>query len=310
MLEDISARKNAEQALLEAKEELERKVHDRTWQLQNANALLRMEIIDHKRTVMTLRDSEVALRRLAAHQESVREEERKRMARELHDDLGGLLGGISANTSVVIKRMAKAGYPVEPLLEEILDQATTAFNALRTVISELRPGVLDQIGLWAAVEWYASKLQKQTEVKFTCIFEEPVEELELEGERSTAVFRIVQEALNNVVRHAQASRATVRARIEAGSVVVEVEDDGCGIEERRASQRACWGMVGMDERARYFGGDLSTGPARPMQKRHGRDRRKAARAAAERRSNRPPTRSGTRVQLRLPIGTGGVGQAE
>lgn len=308
VLEDISARQRAEQALREAKDELELRVLERTRQLQDANDLLQIEIADHKRTVACLRDSKSALRQLAAHQERIKEEERTRIAREIHDELGGLLGAISTNASVAIRNRERAGLPADHVLEDISALAGSAFDMVRRVINELRPGVLDQVGLWAALEWHVAKVRERTGLKCECVFDTTAYSTELDSDCSAAVFRIVQEALTNVVRHAGASRAIVRVRVQNDSILIEVEDDGRGMQQACSPGRECWGLVGMSERARHFGGELiavssrdgkgRSGQVRPGFEERAQDRRRLARAVLDRRCIRL---EGTLVTLRLPL---------
>ena len=127
---------------------------------------------------------------------------------------------------------------------------------MRRVISDLRPSVLDQLGLWAALEWYASQVEERTGLTCRVSIDASAAFRQIDAEQSTALFRIVQETLTNVVRHAQASCVTIDADCDGGSVRITLKDDGKGIEAMRLLNRESWGIAGMYERARYLGGEL------------------------------------------------------
>jgi PAS domain S-box-containing protein len=214
------------------------------------------DISERKQAEEALRQSQSELRRLSAHQEQVKEQERKRIAQEIHDELGAQLTGIKAYVSVSIDRAVRAGLPADPLLVETAGLADNAIKTVRKVITDLRPSVLDQLGVWAALEWYAEQIEERSGLPCRCDVDPATADIELDHERSTMVFRVVQEALTNVVRHAEASKAVVKAACNDGIVVVTVEDDGKGIEPERLLNRESWGLLGMYERSRHFGGDL------------------------------------------------------
>jgi PAS domain S-box-containing protein len=203
-----------------------------------------------------LHQSQDELRRLSAYQEQVKEDERKRIAQEIHDELGALLTGIKAHVSVSLERATRAGQPEDPLLAEALGLTESAIKTVRKVITDLRPSVLDQLGVWVALEWYAGQVAERTGLDCQCEISPEVHALELGPERSTAVFRVVQEALTNVARHAHAGVAVVRAVCDADSVTVSVTDNGCGIDTERLLNRESWGLLGMYERGRHFNGEL------------------------------------------------------
>lgn len=221
-----------------------------------------VDITQSKQAEEALRRSQAELRQLAAHLENIKEAERKRIAQEIHDELGGLLTGIKAHLSVYLDRAARAGAPADRLLTDAVDLADTGFQAVRRVITSLRPSVLDQLGIWAALEWYAGQIENRSELRCTCTIDASATAIDVGPDLSTMLFRIVQEALTNVVRHAEASHVAVRAACRDGVLIVEVEDDGKGIETARQVNRESWGLLGMHERTRYFGGELTvTGQA-------------------------------------------------
>src|SRR3954470_12622546 len=161
-----------------------------------------MDITDRKLTEQRLRDSREQLRALSAHLERVREEDRTRVAREIHDELGQALTGLKMDLSWFAGRL-----PNVPVLNEksasMLKLIDSTVNAVRRLSTELRPAILDSLGLIPAIEWLAQEFQKRTGV--ACEFIATDDELNLDQERTTALFRICQEALTNVARYAQAS---------------------------------------------------------------------------------------------------------
>ena len=216
-----------------------------------------LDISDFKRVETELRQSQKSLRELGGHQERIKENERKRIAREIHDELGGVLTGIKAYVSVASSRVG--AHAAAPLLAEAMAQADTALDTVRRVIADLRPSVLDQLGVWEAIEWQASQLEAQTGVPCNCYIEADLPMLDADS--SAMLFRIVQEALTNVARHARASSVEIRAGMDAGELLLEVEDDGVGLAFDHLPAQATWGLRGMHERAHYLGGTLSFGAA-------------------------------------------------
>lgn len=202
------------------------------------------------------------LRELAAYQERAKEEERKRIAREIHDELGGLLTCIKAHMSVVLVRMVRAGLPEDPELLAASALADSAVETVRRVVADLRPSVLDHLGVWAALEWYADQFKEQGRLRCEFTIDAAAAATQVDSERSTALYRIVQEAITNVVRHSEASRVSIRVTRRGDSVTVEVQDNGSGIAAERLLDRGSFGLVGMRERAFNFGGQLTiTGEA-------------------------------------------------
>lgn len=216
-----------------------------------------LDVTEQKETEVALRKSQEDLRQLAAHLEQIREDERKRIAREIHDELGALLTGIKAHLSVAIETAAAAGARPDKLLVDAAQLADAATEAVRGVITDLRPSVLDDLGVWAALEWYVGRIEEPTRLSCECVIDADVAAIELPPDRSTMVFRVVQESLTNVMRHANASRVTVRAMQRDGSIIVVVEDNGKGLDTAHLLDSRSWGIVGMHERARYFGGELT-----------------------------------------------------
>lgn len=216
-----------------------------------------IDITQNKLAEEALRESREALRRLAAHQENIKESERKRIAQEIHDELGGLLTGIKAHVSVSCERAARAGATPDPLLREAARLTEEAIQAVRRVINDLRPSVLDQLGVWEAIEWYASQVEARFGLVCDCTIAASAREAPVDPDRSIMLFRIVQESLTNVVRHADASLVSVHAAAKDGVILVEIRDDGKGFATDQPANRHSWGIQGMQERTRHFGGQLT-----------------------------------------------------
>lgn len=213
-------------------------------------------ILSASKSLRELRLSKDRLREVLAHQDRVKEEERTRIAREIHDELGGLLTGIKSYLSFAIDGAERAGSLPDRHMVETCELADLAIDTVRRVISDLRPSVLDQLGLWAALEWYASQIEERTGLACRVTIDASAASRQIDAEQSTALFRIVQETLTNVVRHAKATCVTIDADCHGGSVVITLKDDGKGIEAMRLLNRESWGIAGMYERARYLGGEL------------------------------------------------------
>ena len=216
-----------------------------------------VDITQSKLAEDALRQSREALRSLAARQEMIKENERKRIAQEIHDELGSLLTGIKAYVSVSIERAAGGGTPPDPLLHDALRLTDDAIEAVRRVITDLRPSVLDQLGVWEALEWYANQIEARSNLVCECVIDSAAAELELDPDRSTMLFRIVQESLTNVLRHAEASCVSIQAWVDGGEIMLEMRDDGKGFDVERVPEHPSLGILGMRERARHFGGQLS-----------------------------------------------------
>jgi signal transduction histidine kinase len=136
----------------------------------------------------------------------------------------------------------------------MLRLSETTISAVRRISSELRPSVLDDLGLAAAIEWQARQFQTRTGI--ICHCEGSVENLDLDREQSTAIFRILQEALTNILRHARATRVEISIKEEAGEIVLTVGDNGRGITEDEKSRLQSLGLLGMRERAHLIGGAI------------------------------------------------------
>lgn len=199
------------------------------------------------------------VRALSARMQSAREEEGTRIAREIHDELGGALTGIKWDLEGIESKLevmnGNSAIPdVRKQLKAITTQIESTIDTVRRISSELRPGVLDDLGLVAAIEWQGQQFQKRTGLKVH--WETVLDTADVSRERATAVFRIFQEVLTNVLRHSRASNIYVKLEQLANHLELEVADDGRGITEDEQRNTQSLGILGMKERALLVGGEV------------------------------------------------------
>jgi signal transduction histidine kinase len=220
------------------------------------------------------------LRALSERVESVREDERGSIAREIHDELGQTLTALKMDLAWVARRLSKEEpVPRESILQTLQSMSEMTdgvIDVVRRIVRELRPGVLDDLGLLAAVEWQAQEFERRTAT--TCQVSSNLGDARLSAAVSTTVFRIFQEALTNIARHADAAAVDVRLDREGDWLSLEVRDDGKGIPPEALDSADSLGLLSITERARRLGGDAKVEPAAPK---------------------------GTRVSLRVPLDPGG-----
>jgi len=195
------------------------------------------------------------LRALAERLQWVREEDRKLVARELHDQIGQILTAIKMDMTWMARHLPQSEEKVLARLAESIESINGGVRTVRKICSGLRPGVLDDLGLAAAIEWQASEFASRNDIR--CSVTVPPVDLHLDGDRATAAFRIFQECLTNVVRHAKAKSVRVDLSQEEESILLIVEDDGVGFCESDLSNTlGSLGLLGMKERAQFCGGNL------------------------------------------------------
>jgi PAS domain S-box-containing protein len=215
-------------------------------------AIVLEDITDRNRAERERQRSFQELQALNARLQSVREEERTSLARELHDRLGQTLTAIRIDLAAMKTASSRDEYwhridAISGLVEETI-------QAVRKISSELRPGILDDLGLVATVEWAAHEFQARTGIK--CQVALPATNPAIGADRSTVLFRILQEALTNIARHAGATRVTVGVSQDGDHLSLEVCDNGRGIDPARLSASGSLGILGMRERALLVGGEF------------------------------------------------------
>ena len=228
-----------------------------------------------------IRRSRFQLSALAAHVETIKERERLHLAREVHDDLGGNLAAIKIGLSWLKQRLPEGETVLAQrtaYLDKVVDQT---IESAHRIASDLRPAMLE-LGIVSAIDWQLQRLTENTDITYD--FNAPKQNIPLAPDATIAVFRIVQEALTNVAKHARATRVKVKVKLDQNNLLVSVEDNGQGIvpEGKKKTGRG-FGMLGMTERATALGGELSVQPAK---------------------------RGGTELSLRIPLPAASAGAAK
>lgn len=230
-------------------------------------------ITQSKQEEARIRHARSQLAELSAHIETVKEKERERIAREIHDDLGGNLAAIKMTLALLRRRLPRGATALvdkADYLDALLDRS---IESVHRIARDLRPSTLD-IGIVAAIEWQAREFEKQ--VGIPCAFSCRRKEIQLHPDQATALFRIFQEALTNVGKHARASQVVVKLTQAGGCVKLIITDNGCGIADVDRMKPKAFGIRGMIERASALGGELAVTTAE---------------------------RAGTEVALRIPLFT-------
>ena len=220
--------------------ELEARVAARTSDLSEANRLLEQ--------------SQAELRSLSAHLQAVREDERTRIAREIHDVLGQQLTGIRMDAVMIKKRLRADQEDLMAKTEAMLGAINGTIGVVRRIATELRPAILDDFGLAAAIEWEVQQFEQRAGIE--CEWSVEVPAVELPKDVATAVFRVLQEVLTNVARHADATRVEVVLEQRENDLSLQVHDNGRGIDESALANSRSLGLLGMRERVSEFAGQL------------------------------------------------------
>ncbi len=216
-------------------------------------------LTERKQTAEHLRRSEEQLRALSSRIQSLREEERTHIAREIHDHLGQLLTALKFDLRLIQRKVSGVGdLELRAVLSGKLATATEltdeTVRSVQKIASELRSGVLDQLGLPAAIKSEAQAFQSRTGIQ--CEWSLPTASMEVPAEHATTAFRIFQEILTNIARHAHATEVVVYLSIDGNNLMLEVEDNGIGIKEIEIEDAKSLGILGMQERATLLGGTV------------------------------------------------------
>ncbi|MGE5303066.1 MAG: ATP-binding protein [Alphaproteobacteria bacterium] len=229
---DIAKRKKVEEQLRQLTEDLEKRVEARTAEL---------------------RDAQDQLRALGSRFLDLQEKERTQLARELHDEFGAALTALKVDLHWILERLPQKTSTLRQKGRAMSALIDNTVNSVRRTATLLRPRLLDDFGLVAAIEWQAKEFERRIGIR--CKITLP-EKFNLDPQRSTVLFRILQESLTNVARHAKATEVAVRLSEEGDKVRFEIEDNGIGIDSHAISLKKSLGLIGMRERAYAFGGEV------------------------------------------------------
>lgn len=253
-IRDITERYQVEEALAYASKDLERRVDERTAELVAANRLMKKMLDEGKRKEERIRESRELLRNLLGRLQAMVEEEKMRISREIHDQLGQSLTALKLDLSLIRKQLVSDGLAeLSADVHQIEQSVNRIIRTVRKISTELRPGILDELGVVAAIEWMAKDFQRRTGIgcKVTISAVDTISDTI----RATAIFRIVQEGLTNVMRHAAASQVNVSLEKKGDTLIVEVRDNGIGIQEGRIFGSRSLGLLGIRERVLLLGGE-------------------------------------------------------
>jgi len=205
-----------------------------------------------------LKESQIQLRQLTAHLQSIREDERTTIAREVHDELGGQLTVLKMDLAWLNKRATDDN--IKERIAEMLSLIDQTVKTVRRISTQLRPGILDDLGLVAALDWQSNEFEKRTGIHSKFLAE--ISEERFERSLASGIFRVFQETLTNVARHSGANQVQSSLKLNDGHIVLTIADNGKGFNEGMLKEKRTLGIVGMRERAIMMGGTLKIEPGR------------------------------------------------
>jgi PAS domain S-box-containing protein len=211
-----------------------------------------------------LRQSQAELRELSAQVLQAREDEKTRIARELHDELGQQLTALKMDLEWARGRLPADAAEVSDKLARMNSTLDRTVTATRRISADLRPLMLDDLGLAEAAEWLAKDFEQRSGIVCELALEDPDALSSLEDATGTALYRMLQESLTNVARHAKATHVEVALGVAGGEVTLTIEDDGRGITDGDRRKTGSFGLKGLRERAHYLGGTVEIGPAKDV----------------------------------------------
>ncbi len=227
--------------------------------LLNSIAQLISQFIERRKAESELTESREQLKNFAAHLQTIREEERVVISRELHDNLGQSLTALRIDLFRLMKKLPEGGNEdtagTASFAQQMISLVDSIIQSVRTIARELRPQILDDLGLLAAIEWQIDEFEKRSGVR--CRFSSGLKSINVGKLHWIGIFRIIQESLTNVLRHSGASEVIIRITEKDGFTKVEITDNGCGIKESEIINPKSLGLLGMKERALLFGGEFT-----------------------------------------------------
>lgn len=212
------------------------------------------DITERKKAEEKLRLTGNQLRELATHLQTIREDERTMIAREIHDELGQVLTALKIQIALLSNKLNADQSNLKDKINSLLKMIDDSVESVQKISGKLRPGILDELGLVSAIEWQTEEFEKSTSIKFSLVL--PKDEIVLDKNKSTALFRIFQESLTNIVRHSNASRVSINLLKSKQHVVLEIKDNGIGITNEQIKDVKSLGIHGMRERAIVLGGEI------------------------------------------------------
>lgn len=212
------------------------------------------DITERKQAERKLNKTSSRLRNLASHLQSVREEERTTIAREIHDELGQVLTVLKIQITLLSKKLRDDQEELKRKLDYASGIIDSTVEKVQRITAKLRPNILDELGLIPAIEWQAQEFQTLTGIQ--CSLSLPDDEIKPDEEKSTAIFRIFQEALTNVLRHSSAGKVAVTLLQKNGGMFLKIKDNGLGINAEQINDSKSLGIIGMKERALILGGEV------------------------------------------------------
>lgn len=213
------------------------------------------DVTERKRVEEKLRKTGLRLRNLASHLQTIREEERTAIAREIHDELGQVLTVLKIQITLLSNKLREDQQEIKEKFVTISEMIDNTVENVQRITSKLRPDILDELGLIAAIEWQTKEFEIVTGINCSLSLSES--EINLDEEKSTAIFRIFQEALTNIVRHSKAKSATISLQTNENNLLLKIKDNGIGINDDQLKDFKSLGIIGMKERALILGGDVT-----------------------------------------------------
>ncbi|MEO5983900.1 MAG: sensor histidine kinase, partial [Ferruginibacter sp.] len=234
--------------------------HNIIYQGESARLVLANDITDKIIAEEKLKTSHAELRELAVHLQNIRESERTHMAREIHDELGQQLTGLKMDISWMNKKIPIEDKEVKEKMKETLKLIDGTVNTVRRLATQLRPSILDDLGVVAAMEWQSEEFQKRSQIDTE--FKSEVSAVQIPPELATGLFRIYQESLTNILRHSNATKVKASLTIQNEQLIFTIHDNGVGFNTGEINIKKTHGLLGMNERTKIMGGSykISSSP--------------------------------------------------
>jgi len=220
------------------------------------------DVTEKRKAEIELESSRQELRELSSHLQNIREEERTAIAREIHDELGQQLTGLKMDIYWLSNKIAPAREPVQHKINDIFELIDKTIDSVRRIAAQLRPSTLDNLGLVEAMEWQSTEFANRTGLQMQ--FQSGIQDLAIPPDMATGLFRIYQEALTNITRHAGAATVSATLELEMDWLILKIRDDGRGFDPAKVRNKKTWGLLGMKERALMMGGKYEIA-SRPME---------------------------------------------